>query len=355
MTLGLSGSSTVAWSSFVSGSIRWTALAVISVVALDACSPPVRRTAGIAAAAASRTARTASRTRSRRRRRHWLGQLGRDPERQAGRLEELAAAPVALRRVLRQRPRDHRVDRRRKLRVSCARGRRLVGHMRPQHRHQPVRVERRLTRQALVEDAAERVLIAPRVDGPAVDLLRGDVVGRPHELARLRHPRLRRRLLRQAEIRQVHVLPTALARDQHVPRLHVTVDETPGMGRVQRLRHRGKQGERPHRLERPLLREQRPQIAALDEAHRDIQQPLRLARLVDRDHVRMVERSGEARLPQEPLPEPLVPRQIRGEQLQRHPPPQPRIDRPIDVGHPPAAEQRLDPVAGQLRPNPRIR
>ena len=82
--------------------------------------------------------------------------------------------------------------------------------------------------------------------------------------------------------------------------------------------------------------------------------PVGLAGLVDRDHVGVVDRGGQPRLAQEPLAEALVRGQLRGQQLQRHPALQAQVLGQVDDAHAAAAEQRLDPVAGQHRADPRI-
>ena len=51
----------------------------------------------------------------------------------------------------------------------------------------------------------------------------------------------------------------------------------------------------------PSLDEQRLQVAAVDVGHRDVEEPVLLAGVVDRDDAGMVERRRELRLAQEPL------------------------------------------------------
>ena len=101
--------------------------------------------------------------------------VDRDRERRPG---ELAAARVALLRLLRQRPRDHGVERGRQLRPPCARRRRLRFEVREHDREVRVTPERRLPDEALVEHAAERVDVRPPVDLLPGDLLGCDVVDR---------------------------------------------------------------------------------------------------------------------------------------------------------------------------------
>ena len=57
---------------------------------------------------------------------------------------------------------------------------------------------------------------------------------------------------------------------------------------------------------RPETLEEPGQVAPLHVAHRDVEHAVRLAGVVDRDDVRMLERRGDLRLAEEALAEPLV-------------------------------------------------
>ena len=72
--------------------------------------------------------------------------------------------------------------------------------MRPQLRYVVVSFERHLTREQLVEHAAEGVDVCTAVDLLAANLLRGDVVERPHPLPGGRQTAVRRGSLRQPEV-----------------------------------------------------------------------------------------------------------------------------------------------------------
>ena len=98
----------------------------------------------------------------------------------------------------------------------------------------------------------------------------------------------------------------------------------------------------------------RLQVAPLDVAHRDEEEVVGRPGLVDRDDVRMVDRRGELRLAQEPVTERLVLGEAGGEQLERDPPLEPQVLGQVDDAHPAEAEQRLDPVAGELGADPRV-
>ena len=162
-------------------------------------------------------------------------------------------------------------------------------------------------------------------------------------------------LPRQAEIGQVDVLATArLLRQQHVRRLHVPVHEVTLMRSVERARGLTEKPKRPLRFERTLRLDKRTEVGAFDETHRDVQLTSRLARVIDRDDVRVIDRRRHPRLVQKPLSKPLVLCQIRRNQLQRNRTIQRNVVGPIHDTHPATADQRLDPVAGDLRADPRV-
>ena len=105
--------------------------------------------------------------------------------------------------------------------------------------------------------------------------------------------------------------------------------------------------DRVRRVERAAL-QALAQVSTLDVAHGDEEEVLGRPRLVDRDDVRMVDGRGQLRLAQEAVTERFVPGEAGSKQLQRHPPLQPQILGQVDDAHPAEAQQRLDPVAGDL-------
>jgi hypothetical protein len=137
--------------------------------------------------------------------------------------------------------------------------------------------------------------------------------------------------------------------DEDVAGLDVPVDQPGPVGGVQRVPDLPHQRQRPAHREVPALLEQHAlQVAADDVAHRDEQLPVGLAGLEYGDDVRVVQRRGQPGLPDEPLPELLVVRQLRGEQLQGDLAPQPHVLGAVDHRHATAPDQGLDPVAGDL-------
>ena len=137
--------------------------------------------------------------------------------------------------------------------------------------------------------------------------------------------------------------------EQHVGRLDVTVHQAVQVGRVERGRHLGDDAGGPVAGQRAELVDQLAHVAALDEAHGDVQHAVALPGGEDRDDVRMVHRGRGPRLTDEPLTERLVRAQRRGQQLQRHVPAQLDVAGTVNEGHAALADLLLEPVAGHLR------
>ena len=114
-----------------------------------------------------------------------------------------------------------------------------------------------------------------------------------------------------------------------VGRLDVAVDEPARVGRVERASDldRGSPSARAG-SSCASVASSSPEVGPLHVAHCNEQEALGLAGLVDRDHVRVVDRGSEPRLAQEPLAEALVLGQLGGEQLQRDLAAEPRCPRP---------------------------
>jgi hypothetical protein len=292
-------------------------------------------------AAASTTGRGARGAR-RRRARLQRGARGR---------RELGAVLPAPRWVLGERSRQDIVERRRHARATSARTRRLVLQMRVDRRDLRAARERHLARQTLEQHAPQRIQISPAVDLVAPDLLRRDVVDGPHHLPAHRRPATRRRVLGQPEVRQIDVLDAALHRDQRIARLDIAMDQPTRMRRVQGAGELCHKRHRALRSQRSIAPQQSPQVGALDVPHPDVQQAIDLAGLEDRHDARVIDRRRQARLRQETLAKAVVLRQLRRQELQRHPPTEPQILRTVDGTHAAAPDQRLQPVTTQLRPN----
>ena len=216
--------------------------------------------------------------------------------------------------------------------------------------------EGRLCGQALEQQAAERIDVGAPVDRVAGDLLGGDVVDRSHQLAVLGQGCLLVEALGEAEVRQIGVVPSAVAGagiEQHVGGLHVPVDEPASMGGVEGAGNLRQQLDRVLGVERALA-QALLEVRALDIAHGDEKQAVGLAGLVDGDDVRVVDRGCELGLFEKPLAEGLVLGKARSQELQRHLSLQPQILGQVDDAHASSAEQGLDPVAGKLGPKPGV-
>ena len=137
--------------------------------------------------------------------------------------------------------------------------------------------------------------------------------------------------------------------DEQVRRLDVAVHEAGAVDRVQRGAGLRDDIGRLGRVERAAAADERAQVVAGDEAHRDVGDAVVLARRVHRDHVRMLDARRGARLAQEPLADVVVVEQLRRDHLQRDDPLELELDRAVDHAHPAATDQRLDPVAGHHR------
>jgi hypothetical protein len=200
-----------------------------------------------------------------------------------------------------------------------------------------------LADEAVVEQAAERVEVAAAVDLPALDLLGRDVVDRPDHVARLRDlGAVALQALRESEICQ----KCAAALDQDVRRLDVAVDQPERVGGVERRGDLAARVDRPVGPQAALLAQHGGEVRALDVLHREVEQPVDLAGVVDRDDVRVLERRGDPRLALEALAEALRLGVFRGDDLDRGAAPEVQVLGPVDDAHAAAPEAGLDPVAG---------
>jgi hypothetical protein len=96
------------------------------------------------------------------------------------------------------------------------------------------------------------------------------------------------------------------------------MDEPAAVGLIERG---GDLAHYPQRLigcELAIGLEHAPQVAPLHVAHREVELLVVLARLVDRHHVRVVERRRQPWLVQKALAEALVLRELGSDQLERH-------------------------------------
>ena len=185
--------------------------------------------------------------------------------------------------------------------------------------------------------------------GCALDLLRGEVGGRPD---RAIDGRGRSGLVEppgQPEVGEIDVLVLV---QQHIGGLDVPVHEALRMGGVQCARDLSADRQRPGRLERMLGAQQLCEVGSDDEAHGQVEAAVDIACVVDRHDVRMLERHRELGLPGEPLAETLVERELGRDELERHCPLEPQVVGAVDDAHPAAADHVLDPVADEVSASP---
>ena len=227
-----------------------------------------------------------------------------EPERAARLVDQLPTTRVALGGILGHRAREHGIDLGRQARDSAAGDRHRILEVRVQSGDVRGAVERQGSRQRLEEQAAERVLVGPAVEHVAADLLGRDVVDGAQPLpvggAALGGP------LGQAEVGEVAVLATVLLVDEDVRRLDVAMDEAAAVGGVERIGDLRCDRDRTSRIQRAFATEQCLQVRPDDEAHRDEQAPVCLTRLVDRNHVGVVEPCREPGLAKQPLAKAVV-------------------------------------------------
>ncbi len=258
-------------------------------------------------------------------------------------------------RVLRQRPGKDVIRGGRKLRAHVTQGGWLVTHMGPEDRNLRLPRVRRHACETLEEDAAEGVHVDPRIDLATFDLLRGHVVDRPYELAGARDAAVRVDVLREPEIGQVGmVLSRGPGLEEDVGGLDVPMNEAPLVGRVQRAGHLSPDAKDSRGGQPVVLSRQRLQVRPVDVAHRDVENSLGVARVVDRDDVRVQQRGGRSRLADEPFAEALVLGQLRREQLEGDHVPEPQVLGAIHHAHAATTADALDPVSGENRSDPRF-
>ena len=222
--------------------------------------------------------------------------------------------------------------------------------MRVERGHLGVARERLRAGQALVDDAPERIDVDPCVDRQVLDLLRRDVADAADELSRSRQgARGLLAVLGQAEVGQVGVIASRLRPrgEEDVPGLHVAMDQAGGMGGVEGARDLVDQGHGPVDGQRTLARDRSFEILARHVAHGDEQLAIGLARLVDRQDVRMVERRRQPRLADEPLADRRDVRGVRPQDLERDMAPEPKVVGEIDRAHPAPTDEPDDPVRAE--------
>ena len=274
----------------------------------------------------------------------------------SGRIGEIAARVEAIVGQLRERPGDRRVEADAELGEALARHGRRVLEMRVDRRDLGIARERHLAGQAPVQHAPQGVDVGAAVHVLAADLLGGHVVDGPDELSGARDAGAGLQPLRHAEVGEERAVRrrARIRREQDVPRLHVAMDQPGGMGGIECRGRLRDQRDGAARFQPRLCSQEPFEIGALDVPHRDVQDAVGLARVVDRDDVRMVEAGGDLGLADEALPERVVIRELWTEDLQRDLAAQPDVLRQVDDRHPATADDAHHAMSGELGSHPRI-
>jgi hypothetical protein len=264
-------------------------------------------------------------------------------------LHHVVHGAEALRRLPRQRAHHERAH--------------LLGHARGHHRARRIgdhrghetdevrRVPRARAFEHLVCEHAPRELIGAAIGGLSARLLGRHVHGRPHGPAR--RERRQRCLCRRA----CGIDPAAAPRDpeiehldppvpahHHVFGLDVAVHDAGRVRRGERARHVAEPPDAPADRERRVA-DVRAQRLAGGQLHRDIRHAVRLADVVDRDRVRVIERRDRTRLAQYARLTPIGPVVVRREDLERDLAVELAVMGLVDHAHAAFTEDVLDGVA----------
>jgi hypothetical protein len=136
--------------------------------------------------------------------------------------------------------------------------------------------------------------------------------------------------------------------EHHVGRLDVAVHEPPGVRRIQRGRNLRDDRDRALGRQRAVGADHRAQVGAVDVAHRLVEHAVVLAGVVERQHVRVIDRRGDARLALEALAQARIVRELRDDQLERHDALECHLRRAVDDTHAAAAGDGVDQVTSEL-------
>jgi hypothetical protein len=136
--------------------------------------------------------------------------------------------------------------------------------------------------------------------------------------------------------------------EHHVGRLDVAVHEPARVRRVESGSHLRDDRDRPLGRQRAVRPDHRAQVGALHVAHRLVEHAVVLAGVVERQHVRVIDRRGDARLALEALAQARVVRELGDDQLERHDALKCHLCRAVDDSHAAASGDGVDQVTSEL-------
>nr|WP_239523941.1 hypothetical protein [Geodermatophilus normandii] len=136
--------------------------------------------------------------------------------------------------------------------------------------------------------------------------------------------------------------------DEHVARHRVAVHQPLGVRGVEGVGHLADDRRRARRRQGTLLGEPGRQVATADQPHVEEQPAVDLAVAVDGHDVGVRQPDGGVRLAAGPFAVAAVGGEVLGEDLERHGALVRGVERAVDLAHPAAADQLLDPVGTEL-------
>ncbi len=222
-----------------------------------------------------------------------------------------------------------------------------------------LRLEGQPSRKELVENDADRVEVAARVERVAATLLGRHVLGRAAHDSGARDRRLRflDLHLREAEVDDLHEVAAAAHRlEDDVLGLEVAVDDVEVMRFGERRERLSEHVDHAPERERPVLVRHAREVFAAQVLHDEVELAVvGLAEIDDRDRVRVVQSARRARLGDEARDRVLFAREVRVNDLHRDRATERRLLRAIHAAHAADADELEDhEPARQRAPDQRV-
>ena len=200
----------------------------------------------------------------------------------------------------------------------------------------------------MVEHATERVHVGAAVDERrGLDLLGGEVVDRPQHGVGGRGDGGAVERLRKTEVGEIGVVVAFARGDQDVGGLDVAMDEAEAVRGVQRSGDLDHQPAGEGRGQATVDADERAEVDALHERHRDVERPVVFARVLHRDDVGVLDAGGHARFAREPRAEVRALAQLGRDDLEGGRAVERYVVGEVDDAHAAAADLRLHAVPGE--------